>query len=194
MTGLLPETGEIVLFDTEFTAWEGSQQRLWSEPWEHRELVDLGAVRVSAETFAITGEFHRMTVPTVNSTLSDYFTGLTGITQQDLEAKAVPLPDLLDDFQAFCGPARLIASNGIDDRVLIETVRLNGLDTDPFVRPFLNLRTPIAEVLHIDEAKTTTSQLPALVGLDLQKQIHNGLDDARALARALGKLRQDGRI
>ncbi len=186
--------GEIVLFDTEFTAWEGSAQRSWSEPWEHRELVDIGAVRVQAATFTIVAEFHRMTVPYVNPNLSDYFTAVTGITQQDLEAKAVPLADLLADFHTFCEPARMIASNGWDDKVLYETIGLNGLDTAPFTRPFLNLRLPIAEILQMNKADTTTSKLPIFAGLEPQEKAHNGLDDAKALARALAKLRSDGRL
>ena len=194
MTAAFPKAGEIVLFDTEFTAWEGSMQRHWSAPWEHRELVDIGAVRADAADFSIVAEFHRMTVPSVNPNLSEYFTALTGITQGDLAAKAVPLPDLLSDFHAFCAPALAIASNGWDDRVLYETIGLNRLDTEPFIRPFLNLRVPIAQVLSMDKADTTTSKLPALVGLEPQEQTHNGLDDARALARALAKLRSDGRI
>ena len=38
--------GEFVLFDLEFTAWEGSLERGWSEPWEAREIIQIGAVRV----------------------------------------------------------------------------------------------------------------------------------------------------
>ena len=35
-----------VLYDTEYTSWEGSLQRGWSRPDEHRELVQLSAIRV----------------------------------------------------------------------------------------------------------------------------------------------------
>ena len=37
---------EIILFDFEYTAWEGSWARKWSEPWEHREIIQIAAVRV----------------------------------------------------------------------------------------------------------------------------------------------------
>lgn len=36
MTFELPE--QFVLFDTEYTGWEGSQERGWSAPGEYREL------------------------------------------------------------------------------------------------------------------------------------------------------------
>ena len=35
-----------VFYDTEYTSWEGAMQRNWSGPNEHRELVQLSAIRV----------------------------------------------------------------------------------------------------------------------------------------------------
>ena len=43
-----PNHGRVVVFDLEWTAWEGSIQRGWSEDWEHREIVQIGAVLVDA--------------------------------------------------------------------------------------------------------------------------------------------------
>ena len=43
-----PKKGKIVVFDLEYTAWEGSMGRCWSEDWEHREIVQIGAVLVDA--------------------------------------------------------------------------------------------------------------------------------------------------
>ena len=40
----LPET--FIIFDTEFTAWKGSQERDWSGENEERELVQIGALKV----------------------------------------------------------------------------------------------------------------------------------------------------
>ena len=36
---------KFILFDTEFTAWEGSQNRNWSLCWEHRELISISALK-----------------------------------------------------------------------------------------------------------------------------------------------------
>ena len=44
-----PSFGTVTIFDTEFTAWEGSQDRNWSEPWEAVELVEIGAGVTPAE-------------------------------------------------------------------------------------------------------------------------------------------------
>ena len=40
----LPDT--FIIFDTEFTAWEGSMQRGWSGQNEHREIVQISAIRI----------------------------------------------------------------------------------------------------------------------------------------------------
>ena len=39
----LPPT--IVLLDTEYTTWEGAQDRNWSGLNEHREIVQIGAIK-----------------------------------------------------------------------------------------------------------------------------------------------------
>ena len=41
---LLPE--KFIIFDTEYTAWEGSQERNWSGDNEYMELVQIGALKV----------------------------------------------------------------------------------------------------------------------------------------------------
>ena len=40
----LPDT--FIIFDTEFTAWEGSMERNWSGENEYRELVQISAFRI----------------------------------------------------------------------------------------------------------------------------------------------------
>ena len=42
----LPEEAEIVIFDLEYTAWEGSMQRDWGGEGEYRELVQTGGVKL----------------------------------------------------------------------------------------------------------------------------------------------------
>lgn len=48
MSGL---PNKIIIFDTEFTAWEGSQDRNWSRPNEFQEIVQIGALLVETKDF-----------------------------------------------------------------------------------------------------------------------------------------------
>ena len=40
----MTKTNTVLFFDTEYTSWEGSISRNWSEPNEFKEIVQIGAV------------------------------------------------------------------------------------------------------------------------------------------------------
>ena len=46
---------EIVIYDTEYTTWEGAQKRNWSGPGEYREVVNIGAIKIETEKAGING-------------------------------------------------------------------------------------------------------------------------------------------
>ena len=79
-----------VVFDLEFTAWEGSVAHRWSRPGEFTELVQIGAVLVDAQTFTVEREMDLLVKPRLNPVLSDYLVQLTGkvITNEELAARA----------------------------------------------------------------------------------------------------------
>lgn len=73
-----------ILFDTEFTAWQGSQERNWSLCWEYKELISISALKVENKNnkLIIVDKFTCYIKPRKNVLLSDYIINLTGITQQ----------------------------------------------------------------------------------------------------------------
>src|SRR5215471_6828340 len=101
MTGFPQFCDHAVVFDLEFTAWEGSMAHRWSRPGEFAELVQIGAVRVNAQTFAAEAEMEVLVRPLVNPHLSDYFTALTGITNEDLAARGVDFAGAYRNFLEF---------------------------------------------------------------------------------------------
>ena len=86
---LLPE--KFIIFDTEYTAWEGSQERNWSGVNEYMELVQIGALKVvkTSRTIKIVKKFNIYIKPKKNPELSEYFINLTGITQNMVDKKAI---------------------------------------------------------------------------------------------------------
>ena len=40
----LPQS--LIIYDTEYTSWQGSQERDWSGAREYQELVQIGAIHV----------------------------------------------------------------------------------------------------------------------------------------------------
>jgi len=59
--------------------------RRWLAPGEFKELVQIGAVKLDADSFASLAEFDMLVKPRVNSVLSPYFEKLTGITNEKIE-------------------------------------------------------------------------------------------------------------
>src|SRR3979490_303236 len=80
--GLRLASPTITIFDLEYTAWECSMARHWLTPGEFKEVVQIGAVKLDADRFAIPPEFEILVRPRVNPHLSAYFEKLTGITNE----------------------------------------------------------------------------------------------------------------
>jgi len=88
----------IVIFDLEFTAWEGSVASRWSRPGEYTEVVQIGAVKLAADSLKELDSFEMLVKPRINPKLSDYLVALTGITNERLEAFGV---DFITAYRAF---------------------------------------------------------------------------------------------
>lgn len=175
----------LVVWDTEFTAWPGSQERGWTGPGEHRELVQIGAVALDAtKGFAEIGTFERIVQPKINPRLSQYFIDLTGVTQQRVDREGVPFPRALDEFAAFVNRwTGFVGSFGRDDLVLSENCALHAIAQPVALDRFRDLR-PALEAA-IGRKGMMSSELPRFVGLPVPVQAHDALADARAIASVL---------
>ena len=78
-------TNEIIIFDTEFTSWEGAQERNWSGDNEYKEIIQVGAVKMNINSGAVTETLNISIKPIFNPKLSDYIKDLTGITQEEVD-------------------------------------------------------------------------------------------------------------
>lgn len=184
--------GEIVLFDLEFTAWEGSQERDWSEPWEHREIIQIGAIRVKDDPkLSETDRLLCYVSPTRNGILSDYIIALTGIEQRMLDEEGFGFPEAYDIFMAFCEGAGSILSFSGDPEVLAENCLLNDIPM-PDYRRFGNIRPALGTRVGPEFLKASSFQLPDMVGLEPIGQAHDALDDTDAILIALRALRDRG--
>ena len=74
----------VVIFDLEFTAWEGSMESRWMRPGELTEIVQIGAVKLDAASLKEVDAFEMLVKPRVNPVLSDYLVSLTGIGNRQL--------------------------------------------------------------------------------------------------------------
>ena len=169
-----------ILYDLEYTAWEGSMAHRWLRPGEFREVVQIGAVKVNAETLEIAGEFDVLVRPRINTMLSAYFGNLTGITNAMLADRGIDLREAYDRFVAFAGNSPIV-SFGRDDLVLTHNLALYGIrDAPPLpvhrnIAPWLNENGIVTKGLH-------ACDIARACGASFVGREHDALDDARSLA------------
>ena len=184
MTFLPPR---FILFDTEYTAWEGSMARGWSNPGEYRELVQIGAVRVENQTLAELDAFTIFAKPEKNPALSDFFITLTGITQEDVDRQGVRFPEAIQKFVVWTDDDPLFSWGG-DAAILEENSGFHGLPN-----PFPPNRCADIRPLFRDAGIPTTGYASSTIvrafGTEPARRAHNALNDARQILDALRLLR-----
>lgn len=184
----------IVVFDLEWTTWEGAQARNWSGPGEEREIVEIGAVKLDGrDGLREIGALEVLVRPRLNPALSDYFTGLTGITQAMVDRRGRTFAEGLASFAAFRvsdPPATRMLSFGRDPEVLRHNCALAGLGF-PFAGGlFRNLRPALADFAGVAENVLSACDLPRHLGFPAPAGAHRGLGDARCIAEALRRLKE----
>ena len=137
--GMRVSSPTITVFDLEYTAWECSMARQWMTPGEYREVVQIGAVKLNADTFAEIDAFDVLVRPRINPQLSPYFQNLTGITPEAVTRGGVDFADAYARFLNFAGDAP-IAAFGRDEQVLLDNLRLYGIAGTRDLPVFYNLR------------------------------------------------------
>lgn len=172
---------EYIVFDTEYTSWEGSQERGWSLPGEYREIIQIGAIKISA--LEERDHFSVFVRPTKNPELSEFITKLTGITQQQIDLEGLSFNDAQELFFSWCGGLPLFSYGG-DEELLKENCVLNDI-------PYRFGRTQFADLcmyfksLGIDTNVYMSSTMPEAFGVASPYKKHDGLSDARSLLLAL---------
>jgi inhibitor of KinA sporulation pathway (predicted exonuclease) len=182
----------ITIFDLEYTAWECSMARSWLTPGEFREVVQIGAVRLDADSFAVKAEFEVLVRPRFNLELSPYFETLTGITRDQVAARGVDFRTAYDRFLAFAGDCP-IAAFGRDEVVLEENLRLYGIRNAKALPLFYDLRGWFA-VQGLDPRGRHSCEIGPALGVPFVGRSHNALDDARSLAAGMEVIASRGRL
>lgn len=181
---VLPD-GDFVVADLEYTAWEGSLANGWSAPGEFREIVQIGAVRVShADGLHEADALSVLVRPTLNPRLSDYFTDLTGITNDDVAREGVSLAAALKTFADFARGLPILTHGG-DDRVVIVECAGKSLNNPLADCDWQDIRPVIGKVTG---QTMMSADLPAHFGLPDLGGAHNALADSRALVQVLAHL------
>lgn len=184
----------IVVYDTEFTSWEGAMERGWSGEHEHRELVQLAAQKIDLESETILDSFERFAKPTINPELSAYFTELTHITQEQVNNAGVSFAQLLEEFLVWSGDAQMCSYSArggdySDAEVLNENIGLYNVDTKLPWERFGNLYFAF-QAGGVDTTLYNSGKLYQAFGLDLGGHEHNAMHDVDSLVQSLFALKR----
>jgi inhibitor of KinA sporulation pathway (predicted exonuclease) len=180
---------EIIIYDTEYTSWEGCLENGWSaEKNQYRELVQIAAVKINKETFEIIDTFESFIKPAINSKLSDFFINLTGIMQGDVK-NAPPVCEALRAFLSW--QDRVTAcSYGRDMDVIKENIHLSSCDIlfneDLYqdIRPyFLELGVP---------DNYNSGKLHKYFGVSMEGKEHNAMFDVMSIVNSLKRVKSQG--
>ena len=178
------------MFDLEFTPWEGSVAHRWSRPGEFTELVQIGALRVDAQDFAVEAEMDVLVRPRFNPVLSDYFAKLTGITNEELGARGVDFAKAHDEFICFAGGAPIVAF-GRDDLIFEANLKLYGIRDAPRLPPYVNI-VPWLIGNGIDPQGKNACDVGPLAGAAFKSRKHNALADAHSVLAGIKALVERG--
>lgn len=188
-----PHSGLVGILDLEFTAWEGSSQRGWSESWEWREIVQIGLLLADAgQAFSVCKEIEIAVRPLRNPVLSEYFISLTGITQAGLEKTVRPFDEAMTALVDLGAHAEAIIFNGADGEILRENCAMREIKSPWPEERMFNFRPLLARTLGRSSSELASSGLPGLAGIVVPGRAHSALHDCRAIAAAFARWREAG--
>ncbi len=190
----LPEI--FCLFDTEFTAWEGSQETGWSKNGEEKEIIQMSAILVKRfeNKLFIIDDLNLYVKPNINKILSDYITNLTGITNKKIDDDGIHFMDAIEKFYKFCfynNKNIQIFSYGNDYSIIKENLKLNNVNIDSkyfkWEKSFYDIRD-ILEKYNIPTKEYTSGTLYKYFNINEISDVHNSEWDVLSIFYSLCKL------
>ena len=171
--------------------------------YEH-EIIELPVVVIDLEQGGeVVAEFHTFVRPTINSTLTEFCTKLTGITQEQVDA-APTLAEALAQFEVWRLEHNLTYSADVknfafaadgpwDLRYFIhgECTR-KGIAKADYFDKWCNVKQLFADFYHVRACKI--HKMLQLQGMRFEGRLHSGIDDTRNIARIAAKMRRDGAV
>jgi inhibitor of KinA sporulation pathway (predicted exonuclease) len=170
----------VVIFDLEFTAWEGSMESRWTRPGELTEIVQIGAVKINAESLKEVDAFEMVVKPRVNPILSDYLVALTGIDNTRLAARGVDFVTAYRAFLDFTAASHAWA-HGRDDLIISDNLKLYGWEHKLPLVPYSNA-VPWFTAQGVDLKGKRACDVAEAAGAIFEGRKHDALADARGVA------------
>lgn len=194
-------TEQFVVFDTEYASWKGFIDLPPDDKRRQKaEIVQIAALKVNLNDLNVAEEFNCYVKPCFEPKLTEYFTNLTGITDELLAAEGTDFLTAYGRFLHFAGNLPCY-SHAWGQKAADETVIRNNLQLwqFPYAKEpdYRNIAPWFAQrykELGLPVAKQSSGQIGKLLGLDkeiahLNLDEHNALYDVYSILLGLRKLK-----
>ncbi len=194
-------SGSVVIFDCEHLTNATSPTRFWCGPNDPDPLlVQIGAIRLStAEPYALGESFNCLVTPVGRDgpePLPTFFQSFSGISEDRLQRDGLPLTEALAAFAAFVGNDAIWSWGKDEITSIAPACFVAGIPCAIPVSQFGNAAALLVQAgTPLDVVNGLRSHtLPAHFGLDSEARAHDGLADARGVARVLQHLLTEGQL
>jgi 3'-5' exoribonuclease 1 len=168
------------------------------------EIIEFPVVIIDMQKDgAVAHEFHSYVRPTINTTLTEFCTELTGITQQQVDA-APTLAEVLAMFEEWRMEKGLMYDDDRKDFIFAadgpwdlryflhgECTR-KGIAKAAYFDKWCNVKQLFADFYHLRSRKI--HKMLEHQGLRFEGRLHSGIDDTRNIARIVMRMRDDGAV
>ncbi|OOO27979.1 3'-5' exonuclease [Agrobacterium sp. YIC 4121] len=192
-----------IIFDCEFLCLEGSQRRFWCAAHDPDPVIaQIGAVRLGLEgDFPFLGTYKAYICPVDRHggryAIDPFFTRLTGITGEIIDAEGVPLQEALSSFDSFSEGAQCWSWGKDELNMVAISCYVAGIQSpipagrfDNAVKLLLAAGMPVEDL-----AKTPSNRLADYFGVEHPPlQGHDALDDALSVSYTLQHLLRGGKL
>jgi inhibitor of KinA sporulation pathway (predicted exonuclease) len=183
----------IVIFDTEYTSWEGCLKNGWDKNKnQHMEIIQISALKIDLDSMELIDKIDLLVKTSLNKKLSPYIQDLTGISQLKMETSGLELANALNVFNSWLGKDKAF-SYGSDISVILENCKLVNLNKILNVNQFDDIRE-IFKKHGIPVEKYTSGELYRYFNLNLSGHVHNALFDCHSLFESLKEMSLQNKI
>lgn len=192
-----------VIFDTEYTTWKGCQENGWTGN-QKRELVQIGALKIS-DDLQVIKELNIFCKPVINPVVSDYFTELSGITNEFIQEHGITFPEFYEKFKEFVGSDTCYSfgwgGNFLtpsDGAIIEENLKLNKMPEDKTIK-YRNIAWWFQQVFlkhHINVVSINSGKIAKTIGIEeelasLGLNEHNALYDVYSILSGIKYYKKD---
>ncbi len=173
----------ILCIDIEATCWEGRPPNKF--PDQRNEIIEIGITPISLQTKLI-GLSESILVKPPTTTVSEFCTQLTTLTQEQIDEHGVPFEKAMETLRTvYNSHKNIFASWGDYDRRSFEkNCRWNEVP-NPISNMNLNVKTLFAVVHGFNGS---LDKCAAHIGVGFEGTHHRGVDDSRMVAKILSRL------